>query len=126
MKKSIWIGFFAFVFISSSASALELKLVNKTGKELHELYFAPAGDEEWGPDQLGDEVVEDGETYTLTKIPKGKYDVLFVDENDDKCDLRDVDFTSSETFVMSKSVIKGCQAATAAEEEEDEEEEDSE
>lgn len=108
-----------FLF-SSSAIALELKLENKTGKELHELYFAPAGDSDWGPDQLGDEIVENNETFTLRKIPRGSYDVLFVDEHGDKCDLRDVDFTESEVFVMTKSIIKGCQAATALEEEEDE------
>lgn len=107
---------------TTNAFALELKLENKTGKELHELYFAPAGETDWGPDQLHDEVVANNESFTLQSIPKGKYDVLFVDENGAKCDLRDVDFTSSETFVMSKSVIKGCQAATK--ESEDAEEED--
>lgn len=101
----------ALLFVSP-AFGLSLTLENKTGKDLHELYFAPAGEEEWGPDQLGDDIVENGETFTLTKIAKGKYDVMFVDENDAKCDIRDVDFTVSENFVMTKSLIKNCQAAS--------------
>jgi hypothetical protein len=96
----------------NSAFALSLTLENQTGKELHELYFAPAGEKEWGPDQLGDKVVANDETFTLSKIPKGKYDVMFVDESGAKCDIRDVDFTESELFVMTKQLIKGCQAGS--------------
>ncbi len=125
MNKIKLIGVVAtLLFVSTqSVFALDLKLVNKTDRDLHQLFVGPAGSEEWGPDQLGEDVVENGATFTLTEIPKGKYDVLFVDEHGDKCDVRDVDFSSSEEFVMTKSIIKGCQAATAADEEEGEDEE---
>ena len=65
---------------AQTASALDLILENKTGKELHELYFAPAGDDDWGPDQLADKTVPSGQNFTLTSIPKGKYDVLFMNQ----------------------------------------------
>jgi len=116
------LAFALLIMVSNSASALSLKLENETGKELHELYFAPAGDEEWGPDQLGDEVVTNGESFTLSSIPEGRYDILFVDEKGAKCDIRDVDFKASETFVMTKKIIKGCQKASEQEEEEEEQE----
>lgn len=118
MKKFI---LFVLVCVMSinSAFALSLTLENKTGKELHELYFAPAGGDDWGPDQLGDEVVGHDETFTLSKIKAGHYDLLFVDENGDKCDIRDVNFVESEVFVMTKKIIKGCQAGTAAQEEDE-------
>lgn len=103
-----------------TAAALSLTLENETGKELHELYFAPAGEEDWGEDQLGSEIVKNNASFTLTKIPKGKYDVMFVDEEGSKCDVRDVDFTSSETFVMSKSIMRGCQKNTDQSEGEEE------
>ena len=113
MKSLTHLFISALCFLSAgSAFGLSLTLENKTGKEVHELYFAPAGETDWGEDQLGDEVIENDETFTLSKIAKGKYDVLFVDENGDKCDIRDVDFTSSELFVMTKSIIKKCQKAT--------------
>ncbi len=113
MKRlSVILTLMAVVFSADSAFALSLVLENETGKELHELYFAPAGQTDWGPDQLGDDVVPNGGTFTLSKIEKGKYDVLFVDENGAKCDIRDVDFSSSEVFKMTKSVIKGCQEAS--------------
>lgn len=106
-------GFFSV----NSAFGLSLTLENKTGKEVRELYFADAGESEWGEDQLGDEVIGIDETFTLTKIAKGKYDILFVDEKGAKCDIRDVDFTASELFVMTKQVIKNCQAASEQEDE---------
>ena len=122
--KSIRLLFLSLaLFSADSAFALSLTLENKTGKELHELYFAPAGETDWGPDQLGDKVIAHDETFTLNKIDKGLYDVLFVDENGAKCDIRDVDFRASELFVMTKSIIKNCQAATKAEEEESDSEE---
>lgn len=114
MKKMALFGLAVAPLLLSAqmASALSLTLQNQTGKELHELYFAPAGEEDWGPDQLGDEVVENNGSFALTNIPKGKYDVLFVDEEGSKCGVRDVDFTGSETFAMTKSLMKGCQKGT--------------
>ena len=121
MKKLVLIAVSTVLLGANSAFALQLTLENKTGKELHELYFAPAGDEEWGPDQLGDKTVANNDKFTLTEIPVGKYDVLFVDEKGAKCDIRDVEFKASEVFEMTKQIIKGCQAATSADEKEDEE-----
>lgn len=110
------------VVISNSAFALSLTLVNKTGKTLHKLYFTDAGADSWGEDQLGDEVVDPGETFTLTKISKGKYDIMFVDENEAKCDVRNVDFTASETFEMTKELIGNCQKESEQDQSGDEEE----
>ena len=121
MKKMLLV-LLVTVFSANSAFALSLKLENKTGKELHELYFVPAGNAEWGPDQLGDEVVTNGDTFTLQKIKAGHYDILFVDEHGAKCDIRDVDFNASEVFVMTKKVIKGCIAGSDQGEAEDDEE----
>lgn len=126
MKRIILFVAVVALFSANSAFALSLTIENKTGKELHELYFAPAGDDDWGPDQLDKHTVPNDDTFTLTKIEKGKYDVLFVDEKGEKCDIRNVDFTSSELFVMTKEIIKGCQAATAKAEKEEAEEEESE
>lgn len=107
----------AFILTASSAFALSLKFENKSKWEIHELYFAPADEKTWGPDQLEDEVIEVKETFTLTKISKGNYDIKIVDEDGDVCEVADVDFRASEHFVLTDSVLLGCQAATAEESE---------
>ncbi|MDY6876577.1 MAG: hypothetical protein SWK90_10320 [Chloroflexota bacterium] len=52
-----------------------LTIVNSTGVEIWHVYLAPSFSDEWGDDQLGDDVIADGERLTLTGIPFGVYDV---------------------------------------------------
>jgi len=108
--------------ILPSAQALSLKFVNQSKWEIHELYFSPSDEKSWGPDQLGDDVIEHGQTFTLSKIAKGTYDVNIVDEDGDACVVEDVDFASSESFTLTEKLLLGCQQATAEESEESEEE----
>ncbi len=98
--------------------ALSLTLENASKWEIHELYFSDVDEDEWGPDQLGDEVIETGSSFTLTKIGRGNYDVKIVDEDGDSCVVNDVDFRSSEEFTITDHILLGCEVATDAEEEE--------
>lgn len=109
----------AFTFVPDAVYALSLSLENDSKWEIHELYFSDSDEERWGPDQLGNEVIETGDTFTLTKIAKGNYDVKIVDEDGDSCVVNDVDFTSSEHFAITDKLLLGCQVATAVEEEEE-------
>lgn len=101
---------------AGAASALSLTIENKTDWEIHELYFSEVDSDEWGPDQLGDDVIEKGGQFTLTKIAKGEYDVRIVDEDGDSCDVTGVDFRASEHFALTNKLLLGCQEATAEEE----------
>lgn len=52
---------------------------NNTGEQdICELYLSPVGMEDWGPDQLGGEILPGGGSYLLTDIPVGDYDVLAI------------------------------------------------
>lgn len=110
----------AFCSLNNSAFALSLALENQSKWEIHELYFAPINETTWGEDQLGDNVIQVGGTFTLTKIAKDDYDVKIVDEDGDSCVIEDVDFRASEHFVITDKILLGCQKATAAEEETEE------
>ena len=110
-----------FCISANSAFGLSLTLENQTDWEIHELYFSSVDEKKWGEDQLGDEVIEKGESFKLTKIAKDDYDVKIVDEDGDECIIDDVDFRTSEHFVMTNKILLGCQKATAEEAEESEE-----
>lgn len=113
MKKSILFAFTLLAMsVSTTAHALSLEIENKSNWEIHELYFAPTSDKTWGPDQLGDEVIQHNETFKLSKITKGSYDVKFVDEDGDECIVGGVDFNASEHFVLTEEILLGCQANT--------------
>ena len=46
----------------------EITIRNDSSWVLHELYLSSVDDEEWGPDQLGSEVIGQGDGFTLTDV----------------------------------------------------------
>jgi hypothetical protein len=54
-------------------------LVNKTGVEIHALHVSPADANKWGPDILGKDTLEDGQSVEIR---------FHEDEEADKWDLR--------------------------------------
>ncbi len=64
---------------------------NSSEYSIHHFFLSPSEEEEWGPDQLGDHVIDQGEKFTLTSIPCDEYDVKLVDEDGDECVVEAVD-----------------------------------
>lgn len=63
------------------------------------LYIAPAEERgQWGPDLLAGDEVPPGDTFTVTDIPPGLYDVRLVDDSGASCVLRDIDFERNPNF----------------------------
>lgn len=106
-------NFFTFpVFADSEESKIVLK--NTSHWAIHELYFSPTDQREWGPDQLGKHTIENGETFTLTGVPCDSYDVRVVDEGGDECIVEDVAlYTDKEKWVIDDNDLLACQDAMA-------------
>lgn len=100
------------VFSLSAIAASTVQMVNNSGWELHEIYFSPASQDEWGDDHLGDEVLEQGDSLTISGVSDGKWDIRLVDEDGDECTLEDVHITASERWEITEDDLLGCQAAT--------------
>lgn len=94
------------------AAQVEVEVENQTSWEIHEIYFAPTSQEDWGEDHLGDYVLESGMTLSLTGVSPGKWDIRLVDEDEDVCVLESVHIKNSETWVVTDEDLLGCQAAT--------------
>lgn len=67
-----------------------IRLVNRSDWDIHHLYLSPVSSNKWGPDQLGEAVLESGSSFTLTDIPCAEYDIKVVDEDGDTCIIEDV------------------------------------
>lgn len=88
----------------------DVELVNRSAWDIHELYLSSVDDDEWGPDQLGDEVIESGGSFLLHSIPCDDYDVLLVDEDGDECVLEGVGLCGdSEAWVITSKDLLACQ-----------------
>ena len=109
---------FAILGLPATADAAKgrkasVKIVNKSDWEIHHLFLSSTEDEEWGPDQLGDDVIGTDESFLLRNIPCDSYDVKLVDEDDDECVVEDVDICGgSEQWTITNKILLGCQAAS--------------
>lgn len=94
-----------------AAAADELKIVNKSEYDIHELYVSSTKSRKWGPDQLGKDVTIDaGETFTLKDIPAGRYDLKVVDEDGTECELENVNFATAKVWTVTSKMLERCDA----------------
>ena len=90
-----------------------VKVVNKSDWEIHHFFLSSTEEDEWGPDQLGDDVIGKDESFTLKNIPCDSYDVKLVDEDGDECVVDDVDICGgAESWTITNKILLGCQAAS--------------
>jgi hypothetical protein len=64
-----------------------LEITNDSGTDVWYVYLSPAKADEWGEDWMGDYVIGDGETYAITGIPEGTYDVKAEDQNNEVIEI---------------------------------------
>lgn len=86
-----------------------LRIRNDSRWNIHLLYMSNAEQEKWGPDQLGRFVLRSGGSYTITDIVPGEYDVMFVDQDRDKCVLRNVQIFKNEDWTITSPWLVKCQ-----------------
>ena len=77
---------------------IDITVWNKSDFAIYHLYVSPSSVVRWGPDQLGDRVLSNDDTITITDIPEGVWDFKVIDEDGDVCivsgiDIGDEDFT---------------------------------
>lgn len=113
MKRLFFLSLVACLFTSSSGALAEngvsITFDNKSQYDIVELNLSPVKQQDWGDNQLP-ETLKAGSSFTLNSIPANKYDVQFVDEDDDKCVLQNVKIAANETVVITDADLVGCQA----------------
>lgn len=96
-----------------AAKKASVKVVNKSDWQIEQFYLSSSEEDEWGPDQLGEEVIGTGESFTLKSIPCDVYDVMLVDEDGDECVVEEVDVCGgAESWVITNKILLGCQEAS--------------
>ncbi len=86
---------------------------NKSSWDIHEMYLSSTDSDDWGPDQLGEHVIGNGETFKLNGIPCDDYDVKLVDEDGDECVVGGVQLCAdADSWVISDDDLLECQSAT--------------
>jgi hypothetical protein len=110
-------GAVAYNLLPSSSPVLAQKrasvtVTNTSDWELHHFFLSSVEDDAWGPDQLGEEVIGTGESFTLKNIPCDSYDVKLVDEDGDECVVENVDICGSdEGWKITNKILLACEAS---------------
>ena len=88
----------------------EFMINNKSEWGIHHLYLSPEDKETWGADQLGEQVIEPGESFTLKNIPCGEYDIKVVDEDGDACVIEGIVMCKDHThWDLTNKELAKCQ-----------------
>jgi hypothetical protein len=103
--------------IAASAAASKfdsnVTITNESAWTIVNFYLSAADEDEWGPDQLGDDVIETGGSFTLNRIPCDSYDVKLVDEDGDECVIGGVDLCAdADTWAITDEDLLTCQVLT--------------
>ncbi|HET9047467.1 MAG TPA: hypothetical protein VFN29_00675 [Chiayiivirga sp.] len=112
MKYVRHVIFAAVAMAAMPAFAGEVVFVNQSSWNIHEIYFSPASQSNWGEDHLGKDILEKGDSLTLTDVEEGTWDVRVVDEDGDECVLEDVEINGSDKWVINDDSLLACQAET--------------
>jgi hypothetical protein len=80
------------------AEKATVKVINQSKWEIHHLFLSSSSEEEWGPDQLEDQILVKGDTITLTNIPCDEYDIKVIDEDGDECIIEAVDLCRDNSY----------------------------
>jgi hypothetical protein len=65
---------------TEAPASVELEIVNESSQVICYVYIAPSASGSWGADQLGeDAVIAPGESFSVSDIPPGSYDLLAQD-----------------------------------------------
>lgn len=94
---------------------------NNSEFAIHNFFLSPSEQDHWGPDQLGDQVIGQGDQFTLTDIPCDNYDVKLVDEDEDECIVPDVDICGGNGhWNITDEDLLDCEGYGGGEEEDEE------
>ena len=75
-----------------------IEVVNKSKWDIHHLYLSSSDERHWGPDQLGDDILEPGDSFTLTHLACDDYDIKVVDEDGDECVIEEVELCREDSI----------------------------
>ena len=104
----------ALLAVAASAASAESRLVikNESLWDIHRIYISSTDSDEWGPDQLEDDILKTGQTLTLRGVDCDYYDIKLVDEDSDVCEIRNVKLCSDRVWTIESDDLLECQSET--------------
>ena len=107
MRKLLFVCVFSFLgaFVVYAQSLPSITIVNNTGYAIYYIYVSPTESDEWGEDLLGDEILQNGATFSY-RLPQplsavSLYDFLLEDEDEDYYIKWEIEVTNNARIVFT-------------------------
>lgn len=104
MRHVILLSIVCLMGASAALAADRMRFWNLTAEEIDELYLAPAGTDQWGPNQClndDDKSVEADERLDLKDVNPGRYDVKLKDAKGRQCLVKNVEVKAGGKYAFS-------------------------
>lgn len=75
---------------SAHPNATNVTVVNNSGRVIRFLYLSPADNDNWGPDQLNNASLNNGQSVTLSDVACSGAEIKVIAEDSDGCFLSSV------------------------------------
>lgn len=87
-----------------------LDIVNSTSHDVYEVYVSLSDDESWGPELLGNDVLEPDDTLIIAGLECGEYDFKIVDLDGVECVADDPEYVCEDDalFYIDSDTFSNC------------------
>lgn len=96
-----------------AAMADDITIKNESNWHIVNFYLSSSSDPNWGPDQLGEQVIGSGQNFELRGVPCDTYDVRIVDQDQDVCIVKGIELCGANGWTITSQALLNCQADTA-------------
>jgi hypothetical protein len=95
--------------VAQSSDKYTLLITNETSWDIHEIHMSSSDSGLWDRDLLGDRVLGNSDSYLISNITFGQWDVKFVDETGDSCILNKVRVTQDLSWKLTDDWLLQCE-----------------
>ena len=93
----------------AGAQAGAATFVNHSSVDIHHIYLSPRDADSWGLDQLGQQVLQPGDSLQLSGIRCDPSDIKLVDQDERRCTLRNVKLCEkASVFDLTDTALALC------------------
>ena len=109
MKRLALFACILAIALPTFAAGSKVKVINASKWDIHHMFVSPAASDKWGPDQLEDNIIQAGATFTINGIPCDEYDIKVVDEDGDECIIEAVRLCSDHYWKITDDELLECE-----------------
>ena len=96
-------------FAATRAATGSITIVNNSSRSISHVYFAHSNSDDWSNDQLNDNAIAAGQSFTISNVNWDQSQVKVIAENQDGCFLTTVvDSNGSVTWTITDSTAANC------------------